>query len=131
MRDVDQGGCTGAGQVLGCRMVPEVGGDVGVDAGRDDLLQVRVTGAAAQRDRPDETVRVTGRPDAPGGCRQGGIDPVGEGAQGFGCRERADPADPVRPSGFGDSGPVTVTPSAAASASETPGSAESALVWAQ
>ena len=79
-----------ASEALRRRVVPQVRGDVGVDAGRGGRAQRGVARAPAHRDPADRPVGVARGPHPPGGRRQGGGDTVGEGVQRLraraGCR---------------------------------------------
>ena len=92
------------------------------------------------RDQAHRLLQIPGHPHPRRGHGQRGAHPLGELPQRLGLRQGAEPADPealgrarparAAPAGRARIGPVTRTPSAAASASETPGSATSALVCA-
>lgn len=73
-------------------MVPQVGGEEGVDAGRADLGEQAVARAAADRDRTDGAVGVAGHPHAAGGARQVARGPRGELGEGQRRVECAQPA---------------------------------------
>ena len=127
MGGVDQGDAE-VGDRLGCAVVLEVGGDQDVGPERRRRLGELAPGAAADRDPPDQAGRVAGRPDPPAGGRQRLRDRSREVAQG---RRRG--SAPIRPSPrslAGSSGRTSLSPSASASASLTPGRATSALVCA-
>ena len=109
-------------------MVAQVGGEEGVDAGGAYLVEEAVAGAAADRDRADERVRVAGDADA----LRGGGQPLG-GARGelaravSGWSSSQTRPRPRRPVGVGrvrhERAVRPAGPSAPARASETPGSA--------
>ena len=56
-------------EVLPGRMVAQVRGDIGIDAGRVRCAQRRVTGTAADSDPADGPLRVAGSTHTPGGPR--------------------------------------------------------------
>lgn len=118
---------------LGHRVVAQIGGEEGVDAGGSYGVEEAVAGSAADDDGAHEGLRVAGRPDALRGGGEPGSGPGGEGGQGLGVVQLADPAESapaVGSVGSGTRGPVTRRSRAPARASETPGSAVSALVCA-
>lgn len=118
---------------LGGGVVAQVRGEEGVDARGAHVVEEAVTGATADGDRTDRRVEVAADADA----LRGGGQPVGgqadQFAQGEGVFEFADPAESAAARRVGrvrHEGPVTRRSRAPASASETPGSARSALVCA-
>lgn len=118
---------------LGRRVVAQVGGEEGVDARGAHGVEEAVAGAAADGDGAQIRLRVAGHPDALRGGGEPGGGPGGEGGEGLGVVQFADPAESAPPSGSvgsGTRGPVIRRPRAPARASETPGSAVSALVCA-
>ncbi|GAA3236245.1 hypothetical protein GCM10020256_54750 [Streptomyces thermocoprophilus] len=91
MRRVEQReGTVGAG--LRRRVVAQVRGEEGVHAGRADVVEEAVAGAAAHGDRADRRLRVAGHPDALRGGGQPGGGQVGELSQRQRTVQFADPA---------------------------------------
>lgn len=129
---VDQRGAAGGLHELAGRVVAQIGGEEDVHPGGAGRPEEGVSGSAADRDPLDGTAGVPGDPQAArrGGEPAGGL--PGELGEGDGGGQRADAAQAtpgvVGGGAEGTSGPVR--PTARASASETPGSATSALVWA-
>lgn len=78
---------------LGRRVVAQVGGEEGVHTGRAHVVEEAVAGAAADRDRADDRVRVAGDADA----LRGGGQPLGRArgqlGEGEGALRLADPAE--------------------------------------
>ena len=92
VRDVDQADVAGAAMFVG-GMVAQVGGQVGLHAGRPGRRQQRIAGTAAHRDPGDERVRVPGGPHSPAGLRQNRTHPGDEVGEPQRLGQRADPAD--------------------------------------
>ncbi len=102
---------------LGGRVVAQVGGEERVDARRAHGVEQAVAGAAADGDPADRRVGVAGDADALRAAKA--------------ARVSGGSSSQIRPRPFsGTRGPVTRSPRAPARASETPGSAVSALVCA-
>lgn len=80
---------------LGRRVVAQVRGEEGVDVRGAHVVEEAVAGAAADRDRADEPLRVARDPDALRGGGQPLRGALGQLAQGQGVFERADPAEPA------------------------------------
>jgi hypothetical protein len=98
--DVDQRG-TVRGQVLSRRVMPQVSGDEGINAGAGGGTEQRVPGTAADRDSTDRSLRITGSPHTPRGLGQRVHHPAGERLQRFGLGQLADSPEP------GVRGPLT------------------------
>ena len=116
-------------------MVAQVGGEVGVHAGRPDLVEEAVARIRRRPRRcgPGRSGSPATRSPAGGAGQSGGGLPRRSRRGAAGASARRSGPVPRRPAGSvgsGTSGPVTRRPTAAARASETPGSARSALVWA-
>lgn len=132
MRGVDEGEpALLAG--LGHGVVAQVGGEEHVHAGGPDLVEEAVARAAADGDGTDQQVGVAGDADALGGRGSRAAARAANARRVSGWSSSQIRPRPRRPSGSlgsGTSGPVIRRSRAPARASETPGSAVSALVWA-
>lgn len=118
---------------LGRRVVAQVGGEEGVDARGAHGVEEAVAGTAADGDGADERLRVAGQPDALRGGGEPGAARAAKAARVSGWSSsqiRPRPRRPCGSVGSGTRGPVTRRSRAPARASETPGSAVSALVCA-
>ena len=80
-------------EVLAGRVVPQIGGHERVDPGLGGVAEIPVARSPADRDRPNQTIRVACRADAGRGGRQVVSDALGERPQWLGLGQFTDPAD--------------------------------------